>query len=150
MHIVLTAAKAENAAILVGIIRASITELCATDHNDEDVPLNEWLSNKTIDNMLMWIAKPELKMLVAKVDGEIAGMGTCNDQGRILMNYVSPDFRFRGASKFIMTGLENHIKSLGLAQATLESSKTALEFYQSIGWAIMATETDEIEMTKLL
>lgn len=150
MHIVLTTAKAEDAAILVGVIRASITELCAADHNDEDVPLNEWLSNKTIDNMLTWIAKPALEMLVAKVDGEIAGMGTCNDQGRILMNYVSPDFRFMGVSKIIMTGLENHVRGLGLAQATLESSQTALEFYQSIGWEILAAETDKFEMKKLL
>lgn len=150
MHVVLTTAKAEDAAILVDIIRASITELCAADHNDEDVPLNEWLSNKTTENMLMWIAKPELEMLVARVGGEIAGMGTCNDKGRILMNYVSPDFRFMGVSKVIMTGLENHVKGLGFAQATLESSKTALEFYQSMGWDITATETDKIEMTKLL
>lgn len=150
MTVIISTAKAEHAAELIDIIRASITDLCADDHNDETTPLNEWLNNKTIDNMLMWIAKPELKILIAQIDGRIAGMGTANNQGRILMNYVSPEFRFKGISKAIMVGLEAHLSGLGIEQATLESSKTALEFYQTCGWQMVKTTDDKIEMIKPL
>ncbi|MGL1919552.1 MAG: GNAT family N-acetyltransferase [Hyphomicrobiales bacterium] len=148
MPISLSIAKAEQAEQLIRLICASITELCAADHTNLAEPLSQWLGNKTQDNMLRWIAAPEIFMLVAHMDDKLAGMGSVNDQGRVLMNYVHPNFRFVGVSKAIMNGLLAHCKSLDLRQATLESSKTALEFYKGCGWEVIKSTDDKIEMIK--
>lgn len=150
VEIIVIPAKTEHAEPMIKIIRASITELCAEDHKTEPEALNDWLSNKTVDNMRKWIAEDDKYMLVAMVKNEIAGMGCANKQGRILMNYVSPNYRFIGISKAIMNGLEVQIRALGIKQASLESSKTALKFYLSCGWQLLTTDDGKIEMVKIL
>lgn len=150
MTITILPAKAQHAPIILKIRRASITELCYADHAGEVEALDEWANNKTLDNMLTLIESADCHMIVAKLNGEIAGMGSVNQQGRILMNYIDPAFRFKGVSKAIMAALEDYVRAGGLQQASLESSKTALEFYQSCGWEVSETDDDKIEMIKIL
>lgn len=150
MTITILPAKAQYAEPMLKLRRASIVELCYPDHGNEAEQLSEWADNKTLDNMRALIESPDSHMIIAKLESEIAGMGSVSQQGRILMNYVDPEFRFRGVSKAIMAALEDYIRSLGLRQATLESSKTAYEFYQACGWQTVETDDDKIEMIKIL
>jgi N-acetylglutamate synthase-like GNAT family acetyltransferase len=50
---------------------------------------------------------------------------------RCLSKYVAPEARFTGVSKKLLASLEVHARGLGIAKLTLQSSLTALPFYES-------------------
>jgi GNAT superfamily N-acetyltransferase len=118
----------------IGVIRRSIQELCELDHKGDSATLSMWLSNKTADNMLQWIAAHTV--LVA-VEGErMAGVAAVRADGEVLLNYVAPEARFQGTSKCLMQGIEVWAAGRGLEWLTLESTATALRFYLSTGWTM--------------
>jgi GNAT superfamily N-acetyltransferase len=125
-------ATVDDAAEACMVIRRSIIDLCHLDHRGDEAFLAKWLSNKTADNVGRWISRAHF--LVAVENGIILGAAAITESGKITLNYVSPDARFRGVSKALMQGLEDHAKACGLAACTVESSQTALRFYQSLGY----------------
>jgi GNAT superfamily N-acetyltransferase len=54
--------------------------------------------------------------------------------GEIVLNYVSPDARFRGVSKALLQGLEARAAKLDIPVLTLQSTATAVRFYQAAGY----------------
>ena len=64
--------------------------------------------------------------------------GIVDEAGEITLNYVHPDFRFRGVSKKLLGRLESELQSKGVAQAKLTSTETAHGFYKSVGWRDVA------------
>jgi GNAT superfamily N-acetyltransferase len=118
----------------IDVVRRSIRELCELDHRGDPATLSMWLSNKTAGNMRQWIAAHTV--LVA-IEGErIAGVAAVRSDGVVLLNYVAPEARFKGASKSLMHDIEIWASSRGLEWLTLESTATALSFYLSNGWTV--------------
>ena len=118
----------------IDAIRRSIEQLCALDHQNDPATLSMWLANKTADNMRRWIA--EHTVFVA-VDGErIAGVASVRSDGQVLLNYVAPEARFKGASKGVIGAIEAWASRRGLEWLTLDSTATALSFYRSTGWIV--------------
>jgi N-acetylglutamate synthase-like GNAT family acetyltransferase len=115
------------------VLRRSITELCYLDHGGDEAYLSKWLSNKTTENVSRWILQSHF--FVAEDAGRIVGVAAMSDSGKITLNYVDPDFRFRGVSKALVLSMEEQARTLGLVECCLESSKTALRFYQELGYA---------------
>ncbi len=113
-------------------MRRSIVELCHADHQGDAATLAAWLANKTADNVRRWIA--ETHVYVATEHGRILGVGALTPSGEITLNYVSPDARFRGVSKALLRELERKAGELGVAAVSLQSTATALRFYQSAGY----------------
>jgi N-acetylglutamate synthase-like GNAT family acetyltransferase len=130
MHI--RQAKTEDAVAACAVVRRSIAELCHADHGGDDVLLAKWLSNKTVENFTRWIMQSHF--VVAEEAGTILGVPTMGDSGKITLNYVSPDARFRGVSKALVQQLEAQARALGLSECVLETTQTALRFYQSLGY----------------
>jgi GNAT superfamily N-acetyltransferase len=126
-------ATVEDASEACAVMRRSIAELCHADHGGDEVFLGRWLSNKTVENVQSWI--PRTQFFVAEEAGQILGVAAMDNSGRVNLNYVSPDARFRGVSKALMAALEDSARALGLNECRLETSKTALRFYRSIGYA---------------
>lgn len=144
-------ATAEHVDEILRISIASITQLCIDDHSNDPKLLAEWLDNKTVKLMTASIEDPNNYMLVGFVGNKMVIAGGANLDGRILRNYIDPDHRFKGYGKAIMTAFEDHIRSIGLTKATLESSKTAFEFYKKLGWQLVEIDGNgKIEMMKLL
>jgi GNAT superfamily N-acetyltransferase len=127
-------AKPEDAVAACEVTRRSISELCVADHGDDREIVARWLANKTPDIMRAWIARPDASLLVAAEDGAILAVGMVSDAGEILLNYVSPDARFRGVSRTLLKALEARGRERGAAIATLESTETARGFYLSSGY----------------
>jgi GNAT superfamily N-acetyltransferase len=125
-------AKIEDAAEACAILRRSITELCGLDHRGDKDYLAKWLSNKTVDNVIRWILQSNF--FVAEEAGQILGVAAITDAGRITLNYVSPNTRFRGISKALMARLEREAVARGIAECILETTQTALPFYQALGY----------------
>jgi GNAT superfamily N-acetyltransferase len=93
-----------------------------------------WLSNKTAENMRRWIAAHAV--FVAIEGQRIAGVAAVQADGGVLLNYVAPEARFKGASKSLMHDIEVWASHRGLQWLTLESTATALRFYLSNGWTL--------------
>ena len=116
------------------VLRRSIQELCHADHNGDAARLADWLSNNTQENMAAWIRNPQSLVFVATEGGRILGVAAMIRTGKITLNYVSPDARFRGISKALINRLEAQARELGLDYCMLNSTETARRFYLSLGY----------------
>jgi N-acetylglutamate synthase-like GNAT family acetyltransferase len=139
-------ASIEDAPEACAILRRSIAELCHADHGGDQILMGKWLSNKTVENVTQWIMKSHV--IVAEEVGTILGIAAMNNSGKITLNYVSPDARFRGVSKALVQQLEAHASALGLRECVLETTQTALRFYQSLGY-IKSAESYPLSLTGL-
>jgi GNAT superfamily N-acetyltransferase len=133
MHI--REAEPEDAVAACQVLRRSITELCVADHHNDPGILNSWLSNKTPEIFASWASNPGNSLFVAVEDRDILAVGCVTDAGEITLNYVSPDWRFRGVSRAMLRALEHRAAERGNARCTLLSSETARRFYHANGYA---------------
>jgi GNAT superfamily N-acetyltransferase len=127
-------ATADDAEEACEVLRRSITELCHADHRDDPVALADWLSNKTPANVRSWIVRADNHFFVATRGSAIVAVGAVTSSGDITVNYVSPDARFTGVSKALMSRLEEKARELGHTTCTLTSTETARRFYLSVGY----------------
>jgi GNAT superfamily N-acetyltransferase len=127
-------AEAEDAQAACRVMRRSITELCVADHRKDAAILARWLSNKTPEVFVSWIAQPDNSLLVAHEDGNILAVGSVTDGGRITHNYVSPDARFRGVSRALLGALETRAAERGNTRCALTITETARRFYLANGY----------------
>ena len=128
------AASLEDALAACEVMRRSIAELCVADHQNNEAILKRWLSNKTPETFESWIRQPDNSLLLAVEGGNILGVGSVTDAGRITLNYVSPDARFRGVSGALLSALEARAVERGNRRCTLTSTETARRFYRSNGY----------------
>jgi len=115
------------------VLCASIRRLCILDHGG-----NQWVGNKTPENLAKWIQNPNSNFLVAEVASKIAAVGSFNESQEVELNYVSPDYRFCGVSKALLARMEFMIAESGAQTAKLTSTETAHRFYLSAGWRDVA------------
>lgn len=127
-------ARIEDADAACLVMRRSIAELCEADHKNDTTILERWLGNKTPEIFVSWISQPANSLLVAVEDNKIVAVGSVTDRGQITLNYVSPDFRFRGVSRALLRALEARALERGNTRCTLNSTETALRFYRSNGY----------------
>jgi GNAT superfamily N-acetyltransferase len=121
----------EDAPAACTVMRRSITELCWADHRNDAAVLTSWLRNKTPENFMAWIARPDNSVLVVVEDGRILAVGAVTDAGEITLNYVLPDARFRGVSRALLGALETRAAERGNARCKLASTETARRFYHA-------------------
>ena len=123
-----------DAKAICAVHRRSIIELCVADHHNDTAILAAWLASKTPENVRRWIERPDNNVIVATEGDAILAVGCVTDGGEILVNYVSPDARFRGVSKAITATLESIAGERGAKRCTLVSTETARRFYRSAGY----------------
>ena len=99
------------------VMRRSIAELCVADHKNDPAILARWLGNKTVENFVAWISRPDNSLMVAVENARILAVGSVNDSGMIGLNYVSPDARFPGVSRTLLCALEPALSSAKIANA---------------------------------
>ncbi len=126
--------QAEDAPAASEVLRRSIAELCVADHRNDPIILARWLSNKTPEFFRSWIKQPGNSLLVAVEGEDILAVGSVTDEGKVTLNYVSPDARFRGVSRALLGALEARAVQRGNTRCTLTSTKTARRFYLANGY----------------
>ncbi len=126
--------QAEDAPAACQVLRRSIAELCVSDHRNDPAILARWLSNKTPEIFRSWITQPANSVLVAVEGDNILAVGSITDEGKITLNYVSPDARFRGVSRALLGALEARAVQRGSVRCTLTSTETARRFYHANGY----------------
>jgi len=125
-----------DAEICSEVFCASIRELCAKDHQNDESLIEGWLFNKTPKHIRDWIEQGPVQLFVADIDGEVVAVGGIAQPNKIEMNYISPKFTGRGISRLLMQRMEDELKESGATTAVLVSTRTAVDFYKAIGWRI--------------
>jgi len=125
-------ARLQDAEAMSAIRIASITALCAPDHDNDADTIADWIANKAGAAFRSMLARDAI-LLVAERDGRVVGLGGARG-ARVTLNYVDPDCRFAGVSTALLAALEAAIAAQGFASANLDSTATALRFYAERGW----------------
>jgi GNAT superfamily N-acetyltransferase len=115
------------------VLRRSITECCRADHREDPALISGWLENKTAGNIRAWIQSRGY-MVVAVRNGEIVGVAMLGGNGKIALLYLLPEVRFQGVGRLLLSALETEALARGLTALRVESTKTALSFYQRNGY----------------
>lgn len=134
MKVVTRKATESDAAAACRLVRSSISTLCVDDHKNDSDTLDKWLANKTEANFLRWIKSNQHRAIVAQINGSVVGFGLLNIKGVVALLYVDPNDRFKGVSKTMLAAIENEADELGLDELVLDSSSTALRFYNVAGY----------------
>lgn len=126
-----------QAAEAAAVVASSIVSLCKLDHNDDPSVVEGWIKNKTESNFAKWMGLPGIFFPLAKDENNIvAGVGAVHRDGRVILNYVSPTYRFQGVSKMLLKAMEKWLVERECALGTLTSTATARSFYLNSGWII--------------
>jgi GNAT superfamily N-acetyltransferase len=127
-------AEAKDAEAAVDVVRRSITELCVADHRDDPGTVAQWLSNKTVQNFVSWLADDDNFCVVAEASGRLLGVGLLHRSGEIKLFYLAPNAQLQGMGKAIHLALEEKAREWGLQELTLESTDLARPFYERLGY----------------
>lgn len=127
-------ARPDDVEAMSRVLIASITQLCHADHGDDPATIADWTANKTTEGVAAMLARKGFFMLVAEADAQVVAVGATTGDGEIALNYVDPDWRFRGISKALLAQMEADLLSCGFTEARLKSTATAQEFYRACGW----------------
>jgi GNAT superfamily N-acetyltransferase len=134
LSLVVRPATPDDAIAAARVTRASIRVLCAADHGGDAGRIAAWTANKTAADFRRWLAVPGNRLFVAELDGRVAAVGAVSTSGEVILNYVAPRARCRGASSALLARLEAELTALGHAEGRLESTTTAHRFYLARGW----------------
>ncbi len=127
-------ARPDDAAAACELVRSSIVELCGADHGGDRGRLAAWLANKTPDNLRAWIVGSHV--FLAEREGALSGVAAVTGDGVITLLYVLPAHRFTGVSKALLLAIEERARDLGLDLCRLDSTITALRFYEDCGYRL--------------
>lgn len=150
MTITVRNGRPEDAEAAIDTLRRSIAELCRDDHGDDPETLDGWLGNKTEPSWNEWLSNADRWVFVAESAGTVRGVGMMSAAGEVMLNYVDPDARFMGISKTLLAHMEQIASSRGLERCFLESTRTALSFYLSSGYARVDAGENELRLEKKL
>ncbi len=80
--------------------------------------------------------------IVATLEGRIAGFCALEPKnGELRSCYVSPEASGKGIGRSLVHSLEEEARRYNLTRLRLDSSLTALGFYQRLGFSIVPTKT---------
>ena len=127
-------AKPEDADAVAALLVRSIREVCGPDYSNDEAILSIWCADKTPENMRRGIENPNNYWIVAMDENTIAGTALMTVGGKILLCYVLPEYLGRGFGKQLLNELLRNASILGLRKLTLESTRTAREFYKRNGF----------------
>ena len=134
MGIEIRTAVPEDAVAVCAVLRRSITECCADDHQNCPTILASWLGNKTPETVATWFATPTNHTLVAVIDGEVVGVALLTQAGKVSLCYVLPEVMHRGAGKLLLAGLEQQARAWGITVIKLKSTVSAHDFFARNGY----------------
>jgi GNAT superfamily N-acetyltransferase len=127
-------AETSDAGAAIAVVRASITELCVADHENDPAKLERWLQNKTDAHFCGWLADPDNFLVVAELDGALCGVGSLHRSGEIRLFYVQPGRQGLGVGRALLGALEQRARGWHLSELTLNSSALARPFYEHHGF----------------
>ena len=127
-------AERGDAASAIDVVRRSISQLCVTDHHNDEKTLAMWLDNKTPQNFLTWLSNTDNFCVVAESNGRLVGVGLLHRRGEVLLFYLAPGAQRQGIGKMVHAALEEKAAQWGLSSLHLDSTAMACPFYEAVGY----------------
>lgn len=132
--IVVRPAQPHDADAAAHLLRRSITELCATDHQHDAATLAQWLANKTPEYFRKMLAHPDNFHVVAEENDLLLGVGAIARDGLIRLLYLLPGVQRRGIGKALYLAMEQQATTWGLRKLIAHSNTDACAFYERMGF----------------
>ncbi|MBF7688089.1 GNAT family N-acetyltransferase [Acinetobacter rathckeae] len=121
---------------ILAVIEQSILS-CVADHQNDPKTIEAWLSNKTPDQLEIWLQQHIGYSY--KVDNRVQGFILFSASGYIFLNYVSPKHQGHGIGSALLKTTIKHLNTLQVSMLRVESTLTAASFYEKSGF--VCTET---------
>ena len=125
----------ENINEVVTLLKRSILEICGPDYGNDSTILNDWIENKTEENLIKWIESKETYSITALVENTIVGFGLSNITGEILLLYILPEYNRKGIGKSIYLYIEALLLKNSVTKVIAYSTITAKPFYLKMGFS---------------
>ncbi|HYP75943.1 MAG TPA: GNAT family N-acetyltransferase [Polyangiaceae bacterium] len=136
-------ATAADTAEALAVVRESITQSCVADHQHDPPTLERWLRNKTPEHFARWCSDPDTQIVVAELDGAIAGVAALHRSGQIHLFYVRPAHVRLGVGRALLLAIEAQALALHIPTLTLESTLCARRFYRQNGFEAAGDPTPQ-------
>lgn len=127
------AAQIRDILDIIQLIHASIRS-CSLDHQQHETRIQLYLEDITQEKLLLWMHYNDSWVYV--VNGQILGFILINDYGKILLHYVSPETQQLGIGKSLLFHIIKQAQQQQRQQISVDSTQTALAFYQKHGFKI--------------
>lgn len=128
------AAVPDDASAICDVLRESIQVCCKADHQDDPAIVVRWLANKTTENVKKWVTAPDSVALVASRGKDMLGVALLSGH-ELALCYVVPRAMHQGVGKALLQSVEKAASARGVEVLTLDSTKTALQFYTRNGFS---------------
>lgn len=124
-------AVSEDASVLIDIHARSIRLICKDDYSDKQ--LRAWIGDRQPSEIARRINTNAYYLAV--VNGNPAGYGAYQPHtGELLALFVDPDYARRGVASALMRHLLADARRQGHERMWLQSSLTAVSFYEKFGF----------------
>jgi len=141
-------AKIEDIPAILKTVHESIRS-CVQDHNRNESEIQIWLEEINQSDLMLLMLYNDSWVYVE--ENIIAGFLLINDHGKILLNYIAPEMQQQGIGTAMLLNICERFKVKNISHITLETTHTALPFYQKQGFEIAPNEnTTVINMVKSL
>jgi putative acetyltransferase len=120
-----------DVAALQELFAQSIDELCTEDYSDEQ--RLAWIS-RAEDRRAFGARLAAMTTLVVQTGGDYAGFAALKDNNKLDMLYVSPHYAGEGVGTVLCDTLERLAAGRGSADITVDSSETAVMFFEARGY----------------
>ena len=127
-------AQIKDAQEFCNVLRTSIIELCKIDHKDNKNELDEWLSNKTVENCKKMILNKSTNTFVAEKNGKVVGVSHMGHNGYLYLCYLIPEVKGQGIGGKLLSVSEESVMHFDFKVFTLESTITSKDFYEHYGY----------------
>lgn len=124
------------------IFTDTIASVCKNDYNSDQ--LNAWKSGA--DNEERWIQVMDSQfVIVAKVNGQMAGFCTLDRGNYIDFLFVHKDFQHQGIARKMYTFIEQEVTIRKEKTLAADVSKTARPFFEKMGFRVITEQTVNVK-----
>jgi ribosomal protein S18 acetylase RimI-like enzyme len=127
-------ARFTEAARIAELWTRSIREVSSHAYEDTPELMDFWTANKTPETIRRLIGGLGTTMVVAELDGQLAGLAIMTNEGEITSCYVAPEAVRHGVGRRLMEHLEAEARDCGHDSVRLNSSLNAIGFYERLGY----------------
>ena len=127
--------KPSDAPAVSHLVRTTLLVSNAKDYPAERInALHAYFTPEKIQQLA-----DERYCLVAEIDGQIVATGATEDD-EIMTFFVLPDFQHRGVGRQLIAHLERQAIERGLPSLKVPPSRTAVRFYEKMGYVNCGTK----------
>ncbi|MEI3790107.1 MULTISPECIES: GNAT family N-acetyltransferase [unclassified Chryseobacterium] len=127
---------------MLKIFTDTITAICKHDYNSDQI--NAWKSGAENEERWLQVIDHQF-VIVAKVNGQMAGFCTLDQGNYIDLLFVHKDFQQQGVARKMYTFIEQEATLRKEKLLSSDVSKTARSFFEKMGFKVISEQTVDIK-----